>query len=49
MDAMNEKTYEWYEKIIPLLPDDGKFISSSPGMLMEMLNAGSTALGLLQS
>lgn len=44
---MNVKTREWFEKVESKITPNGRFLNASPGMLMGMLNAGSTTLGLL--
>nr|AVR52572.1 PB1 [Photinus pyralis orthomyxo-like virus 2] len=44
---MNDQTKEWYQKVSPLMTPDRQYVRASPGMLMGMLNAGSTTLGLL--
>lgn len=44
---MNTRTRAWYDKLCDKISDDGLFVQSSPGMLMGMLNAGSTTLGML--
>nr|AJG39096.1 PB1 [Wuhan Mothfly Virus] len=46
MCRFNSKTQEWLIKARPLLDDEG-YMRASPGMLMGMMNAGSTTLGLL--
>ncbi|CAF4944184.1 unnamed protein product [Pieris macdunnoughi] len=47
MASMNERTKEWYEKLKDYITDDRRYLRSSPGMLMGMLNAASTTIGLL--
>lgn len=47
MDKMNSTTREWYGKVKHLISEDRKFIRCSPGMLMGMLNAASTTLGMI--
>uniref|UniRef100_A0AAT9JAH8 RNA-directed RNA polymerase catalytic subunit n=1 Tax=Blattella germanica orthomyxovirus 1 TaxID=3133491 RepID=A0AAT9JAH8_9ORTO len=42
-----EQTQQWYEEVKPYISKDRKYLFTSPGMLMGMLNAGSTTLGLL--
>nr|QMP82338.1 polymerase PB1 [Coleopteran orthomyxo-related virus OKIAV179] len=44
---MNDATAEWYKKIRDRLDPCGFYAQASPGMLMGMLNAASTTLGLL--
>lgn len=45
----SEETQRWYNEVKHLLVGNRKYLLSSPGMLMGMLNAGSTTLGLLPS
>nr|DBA44332.1 TPA_asm: polymerase PB1 [Cotesiavirus orthomyxi] len=45
IERFNEKTREWLTPIIPRMK--GNYVFCSPGMLMGMLNAASTTLGLL--
>lgn len=47
MMRMNTKTQGWFKKIIPLLTKDKEFIRASPGMLMGMMNAASSTLGII--
>lgn len=49
VSKMNTITKEWYLKIRHLITEDRKFIRCSPGMLMGMLNAASTTLGIIPS
>lgn len=42
----NTKTREWLQELRPKLSEDG-YVLASPSMLMGMLNAGSTTLGLI--
>lgn len=49
VDKMNQATKDWYLKIKHLITEDRKFIRCSPGMLMGMLNAASTTLGVIPS
>lgn len=44
---MSKETKEWYEEIKDKITEDRKYFRASPGMLMGMLNAGSTTLGLI--
>lgn len=44
---MSKETREWYEEIKDKITNDRKYFRASPGMLMGMLNAGSTTLGLI--
>lgn len=44
---MSEFTAEWYTAIRHKIDEDREFLNASPGMLMGMLIAGSTTLGLL--
>jgi hypothetical protein len=44
---MNAKTREWYLKIKEKM--DGDLLFASPGMLMGMMNAASTTIGLLST
>jgi hypothetical protein len=46
-ESMNEETKEWFDKLSPRLSTCGRFVRASPGMLMGMLNAVSTIVGLL--
>nr|QMP82248.1 polymerase PB1 [Phasmatodean orthomyxo-related virus OKIAV172] len=46
LERFNDQTQEWLGPIRHLIDDDN-YLSASPGMLMGMLNAGSTTLGLL--
>nr|AYP67573.1 PB1 [Old quarry swamp virus] len=46
INRFNRRTQEWLVRARPLLDDEG-YMRASPGMLMGMLNAGSTTLGLL--
>lgn len=46
---MNEETKEWYLKLNSKITEDRRYVRSSPGMLMGMLNAASTTVGLLLS
>lgn len=39
---MSAETKEWYEEIKDKITEDRKYFKASPGMLMGMLNAGST-------
>lgn len=45
VSRMNSKNKEWVEKILPLL-EDKIYVRPAPGMLMGMMNAGSTSLAL---
>lgn len=45
--AFNAKTKEWYDALRLKITDDRKYFMSSPGMLMGMLNAASTTVGIL--
>ncbi|CAH0397660.1 unnamed protein product [Chilo suppressalis] len=45
--SMNERTKSWYIKLKDKITEDRKYFMSSPGMLMGMLNAASTTIGLL--
>ncbi|CAH0730581.1 unnamed protein product, partial [Brenthis ino] len=47
LEKMNEFTREWYLKVRDYITDNWKFLRSSPGMLIGMLNAASTTLGML--
>ncbi|CAF4890617.1 unnamed protein product [Pieris macdunnoughi] len=47
MVSMNERTKEWYGRLKDYITDDRRYLRSSPGMLMGMLNAASTTIGLL--
>nr|QPL15340.1 polymerase PB1 [Raphidiopteran orthomyxo-related virus OKIAV180] len=47
LDRFNENSKDWLREILRRGIDEDNFISASPGMLMGMLNAGSTTLGLL--
>lgn len=49
MPRMNTVTKEWYTKTNHLITYDRKFMKCSPGMLMGMLNAASTTLGVIPS
>lgn len=44
---MSEETSKWYNEIKDKITEDRKYFKASPGMLMGMLNAGSTTLGLI--
>lgn len=44
---MSEETKEWYLDIKDKITEDRRYFKASPGMLMGMLNAGSTTLGLI--
>lgn len=44
---MNDITKDWYLKTRHLITSDRKFMKCSPGMLMGMLNAASTILGVI--
>lgn len=44
---MSAHTLKWYTSIKERIDPDREFLNASPGMLMGMLNAGSTTLGLL--
>nr|QMP82206.1 polymerase PB1 [Coleopteran orthomyxo-related virus OKIAV185] len=44
---MNNSTLAWFEKAEDKVTEDGEYLKASPGMLMGMLNAGSTTLGLM--
>lgn len=44
---MNKETKEWFDKLEPRISECGRFVRASPGMLMGMLNAVSTIVGLL--
>lgn len=47
MKTMSESTRKWYNSVRDLISNDRQFLKTSPGMLMGMLNAGSTTVGLL--
>lgn len=47
MQTLNESTKEWFMKIRDKIY--GQYLRCSPGMLMGMLNAASTTLGLIPS
>lgn len=47
IDCMGERTKEWYLQARHLISEDRLFLNASPGMLMGMLNAASTTVGLL--
>lgn len=44
---MSAETAKWYDEIKDKITADRKYFRASPGMLMGMLNAGSTTLGLI--
>lgn len=46
---MNEKTRKWFKETVPYLTEDHKFLLASPGMLMGMMNAASTTVGILKN
>lgn len=46
-DTLNVQTREWFLKAKDKLSPCGRYVLSSPGMLMGMLNAASTTVGLL--
>lgn len=47
MKATNSQTLEWYLKLKDQITDDRRFLRSSPGMLMGMLNAASPTVGII--
>lgn len=46
---MNSVTKEWYLKVKHLITENRKFIRCSPGILMGIVNAASTTLGIIPS
>lgn len=47
--VMNERTKEWYLKLKHKISTDRRYLYSSPGILVALLNAASTTVGLLSS
>lgn len=47
LQSMNTETKEWFTKLESRLSKCSRFVKASPGMLMGMLNAVSTIVGLL--